>query len=227
MAKKKLITAEELDNIISVGDPQISPDGSQILYTKRCVKNGNNHTSIWIAQTKGSKTPRALTSNDKDGSPRWSPDGNTVAFLRGSESGSQIYTIEMAGGEASALTRFPEGVISEMKWSPKGDSLAVSYRRTEEPYTHAAAELRKENKESDPPIITEEAWYRLDGDGYFGHARFQLYLVNKKDGSAAFSLFPVKVEEVLKVADAGMLLPPKCTWFEPKLRSGLFVHFLS
>ena len=49
-------------------------------------------------------------------------------------------------------------------------------------------------------------------------------LVNKKEGSVAFSLYPVQVEEVLDVADAGMLLPPKCTWFEPKLRSGLFVH---
>tara|TARA_B100000315_G_C14595953_1_gene599341 strand:- start:19859 stop:21061 length:1203 start_codon:yes stop_codon:yes gene_type:complete len=49
-------------------------------------------------------------------------------------------------------------------------------------------------------------------------------LVNNKEGSVAFSLYPVQVKEVLDVADAGMLLPPKCTWFEPKLRSGLFVH---
>ena len=182
MAKKKLVTPKELDNLISVGNPQINPNHSQILYTRKCVKDGNNHTTIWIAQTKGSKKPRELTTSGKDGMPRWSPDGSKIAFVRGSESGSQVFTIDMAGGEASQLTNLPEGVIGEMQWSPQGDSIALSYRQTEDPYTHAAAEKRKAKKESDPPIITEEAWYRLDGDGYFGHARFQLYLVNAKTG---------------------------------------------
>ena len=182
MAKKKLITPEELDNLVSVGNPQISPDGSHILYTRKCVKDGVNHTSIWIAQTKGSKKPRALTAEGKDSTPRWSPDGNQVAFIRGDEGGNQIYMIDMDGGEAQQLTNLPEGVISQMQWCPKGCQLAISYRKTEKPYTHSAAEKRKENKESDPPIITEDAWYRLDGDGYFGHERFQLYLVDTTTG---------------------------------------------
>ena len=182
MAKKKLITLEELDNLVSVGNPQIAPDGKQILYTKKCVKDGVNHTSIWIAQTKGSKKPRALTTDGKDGMPRWSPDGSQVAFIRSSNSGSQIFTIDMDGGEAQQLTNLPEGTISELKWCPKGCKLAISYRKTQEPFTHAASEKRKENKESEPPIITESAWYRLDGDGYFGHARFQLYLVDSCNG---------------------------------------------
>ena len=40
----------------------------------------------------------------------------------------------------------------------------------------------------------------------------------------AFALYPTSMEELLAVADAGMLMPPKSTWFEPKLRSGLFIH---
>ena len=177
MAKKKLVTPKELDNLISVGSPQISPCGSQILYTRKCVKDGVNHTTIWVTNTKGKTAPRELTTSGKDGSPRWSPDGKQIAFVRGSESGSQIYTIDMDGGEAQQLTSFPEGTISEIEWCPLGDTLAVSFRQTDENFTHAATEKRKENKESDPPVITESAWYRLDGDGYFGHARFQLYLV--------------------------------------------------
>lgn len=43
----------------------------------------------------------------------------------------------------------------------------------------------------------------------------------------AFSLYPTSMEELLEVADAGLLMPPKSTWFEPKLRSGLFLHALS
>lgn len=182
MATKKRITPEELDNLISVGNPQISPDGSQILYTRKSVKDGINHTTVWIASTKGSKKPRELTTDGKDGMPRWSPDGTKVAFMRAGESGCQVFTIDMDGGEAQQLTHFPEGTISEMKWSSTGSCLAVSFRKTEEPYTHIAAERRKETKESDPPIITENAWYRLDGDGYFAHARFQLYLVDSCNG---------------------------------------------
>ena len=45
--------------------------------------------------------------------------------------------------------------------------------------------------------------------------------------AVAFAMFPTAIEELLAVADAGMLMPPKSTWFEPKLRSGLFIHELS
>ena len=41
---------------------------------------------------------------------------------------------------------------------------------------------------------------------------------------AAFTLFATTVDELMAVADAGLLMPPKSTWFEPKLRSGLFIH---
>ena len=49
----------------------------------------------------------------------------------------------------------------------------------------------------------------------------------KEDMSVAFSMYPTSIEELLNVADAGLLMPPKSTWFEPKLRSGLFIHKLS
>jgi uncharacterized protein (DUF1015 family) len=49
-------------------------------------------------------------------------------------------------------------------------------------------------------------------------------LVNSGDYAVAFSLFPTTMEQLFTVADAGLIMPPKSTWFEPKLRSGLFVH---
>ena len=50
--------------------------------------------------------------------------------------------------------------------------------------------------------------------------------VNSGKADVAFSLYPTSTEEIMAVADAGMIMPPKSTWFEPKLRSGLFVHTL-
>lgn len=49
----------------------------------------------------------------------------------------------------------------------------------------------------------------------------------QSDMTVAFSMYPTSIEELLAVADAGRLMPPKSTWFEPKLRSGLFIHKLT
>ena len=49
-------------------------------------------------------------------------------------------------------------------------------------------------------------------------------LVNFSGYAVAFSMYPTQMDELLAVADEGMLMPPKSTWFEPKLRSGLFIH---
>ena len=46
------------------------------------------------------------------------------------------------------------------------------------------------------------------------------------DMTVAFSMYPTSIEELFDVADAGLLMPPKSTWFEPKLRSGIFIHKL-
>ncbi len=46
----------------------------------------------------------------------------------------------------------------------------------------------------------------------------------RKDCAAAFAMYPTDIRDLFAVADAGLLMPPKSTWFEPKLRSGLFIH---
>jgi uncharacterized protein (DUF1015 family) len=49
-------------------------------------------------------------------------------------------------------------------------------------------------------------------------------LVNSGEYSCAFSLFPTRIEDLMTIADAGGIMPPKSTWFEPKLRDGMFCH---
>ncbi len=50
--------------------------------------------------------------------------------------------------------------------------------------------------------------------------------VNSGEMAVAFSLYPVAIDQVIAVSDAGVIMPPKSTWFEPKLKSGLFIHTL-
>jgi uncharacterized protein (DUF1015 family) len=51
-------------------------------------------------------------------------------------------------------------------------------------------------------------------------------LVDSGKAAAAFSLYPVSVDDLIKISDAGEIMPPKSTWFEPKLRDGLLVHLI-
>ena len=50
--------------------------------------------------------------------------------------------------------------------------------------------------------------------------------VNSGEMKIAFSMYPTSLDELMTIADDGKVMPPKSTWFEPKLRDGLFVHFL-
>jgi uncharacterized protein (DUF1015 family) len=50
--------------------------------------------------------------------------------------------------------------------------------------------------------------------------------VNQGEAAAAFSMHPVSVDDLMTIADSGGIMPPKSTWFEPKLRDGLLVHII-
>ena len=58
----------------------------------------------------------------------------------------------------------------------------------------------------------------IRGTGYLQQA------VDSGRAAIAFSMFPVQIEQLFAISDAGQIMAPKSTWFEPKLRSGLFVH---
>lgn len=51
-------------------------------------------------------------------------------------------------------------------------------------------------------------------------------LVNQRDYACAFSMFPTSIEDLMTIADAGGIMPPKSTWFEPKLRDAMFCHMI-
>ena len=59
------------------------------------------------------------------------------------------------------------------------------------------------------------------------HRLKDLAAAASETGGAAFAMYPTSMEELMSIADEGKLMPPKSTWFEPKLRSGLFIHKLS
>ena len=66
--------------------------------------------------------------------------------------------------------------------------------------------------------------YGIDFVGGIRGVDYLQSLVDKGEFALAFSFRPTTMDELLRVADAGQIMPPKSTWFEPKLRSGLVIH---
>ncbi len=67
---------------------------------------------------------------------------------------------------------------------------------------------------------------RIDFVGGIRGTEYLKKLVDSGEFKVAFSMYPTSIEELLKVADAKKIMPPKSTWFEPKLKSGIVVHLL-
>ncbi len=122
-AQKRPMTILDLIAVPGVGDPQISPDGSQILYVKTDADWGEDRTisHIFRVHADGSGTVQLTYGKEGQSSPRWSPDGRHVAFTanRDDAEGTQIYLLSAGVGEARRLTTHATSVNS-IEWSPDG-----------------------------------------------------------------------------------------------------------
>lgn len=144
--EKRPITVEDLYRIAYVEDPQISPDGRWIAFVKMTVDKQDNgyKRNIWLVATDGS-TPIQLTRGGKDSSPRWSPDGNQLAFVSSRSKKSQIYLVNVNGfgGEPRQLTSMEHGA-SHPAWSADGAQIAFLARN------NAAERAKEDSGEKDP-----------------------------------------------------------------------------
>src|ERR1044072_2042675 len=184
LAQKRNITENDLFNFVWIGDPQVSPDGSRVVFVRVTVnekKDGYN-TAIWAVSTANGET-RQLTNGPRDGGPRGSPDGQYLLFTRSPEvSGRvdppQLYMLAMSGGEPFQFTTLPRGA-GGAQWSPNGklilfynsataEELAKAAARNAPPATPAAslaASPTPPERESDVRVINR-AVYRANGAGY-------------------------------------------------------------
>ena len=120
---KRAMTIVDLINVPSLGDPRLSPDGGQLLYTlsEPDWKENKRIGHIWRINIDGSNPIKMTNGENGESSPRWSPNGSVIAFItkRGEQDDAknQIFIISNRGGEAEPLTEHETGV-SNIQWSP-------------------------------------------------------------------------------------------------------------
>ena len=117
---------DDLFKFLRVSDAQISPDGFWIAYvvTKVDLDANKSSSNLWLADVAGKNPPKRLTSTDKkDRHPRWSPDGKRILFESSRSGETQLWTIDIRGGEARQITNLSTEASGAI-WSADGKNIA-------------------------------------------------------------------------------------------------------
>ena len=172
MAKGKRLTVEDLWKLERPAQPSLSPDGAQacVSVSSYDMKENQARASLWLLSAFGGEPRRLTTMGEKDGEPKWSPDGRWIAFVAkrpavGADEGDdepQVYLIAPDGGEARRLTAMPTGAFG-IKWFPDSRSLAFISRVWPETRGLGKLERRwREHRDSKVKAhVVEHASYRF------------------------------------------------------------------
>lgn len=119
-------------------------------------------------------------------------------------------------GKPGEIRMYLDGAWYDLAWQPGADADPISQLDVTALQDRLLAPLLG----VDDPRTSK----RVDFIGGIRGTAELVQLVDSEKAGVAFSMYPTTVDQLMAIADAGQIMPPKSTWFEPKLRSGLFIH---
>ncbi|WP_353777383.1 prolyl oligopeptidase family serine peptidase [Winogradskyella sp. 3972H.M.0a.05] len=169
-----------------VSDPQISPNGEQIVYNRRgfdIMKDGSKG-SLWVINADGTNH-RKLTSREVgESQARWSPSGDRIAFSSATNEGNELYMYWVASGQIAKLSQLPASPGS-LTWSPDGKHLAFVMKvETKAPVIAKMPSAPKGAEWAKPARITDRLKHEADGSGYITPGFSHIFLISAEGGTA-------------------------------------------
>ncbi len=167
-------------------DPQISPDGDQVVYVRTSMDKleDRRRRQLWIVNSDGSDHRPLTEPGDEASLPRWSPSGDRLAYVSGAgKNGAEIFVRWMEKGQTARLTQL-DATPKNLSWSPDGTRLAFSMKIRQQDKPFARLPSPPKNADWAPkPNVIDKKWYRSDGAGYLKDGFNQLFVVSAEGGT--------------------------------------------
>ena len=179
------LTAMDEFQLQQATDPQISPDGTKIVYVRRFADpmTDRRYSNLWIINADGGEHRPLTTGNRSDTSPRWSPDGTRIAYLSDADGKQQLYVRWMDSGQTARITNVEEAPDA-IAWSPDSRELSFSALVLGKgPHLADLPAPPPGAKWADPPNAYNRLVYRFNGVGYLKPGFMQVFVV-AADGGA-------------------------------------------
>ena len=146
-AQERRFTIDDLLKVRRVGDSQVSPKGDLVAFTitDMSVAANKGTTQIYVVPLGGGEVRQLTNDEHSSASPRWSPDGDMLAFISARDGEDQIWTIDVSSGALKKITSLSTGA-GDPVWSPDGNWLAFASDVYPECLSDACNKKRAEEK---------------------------------------------------------------------------------